>query len=247
MSAPTQTGIAGAIRIDLKRLHETWMELIYPRQLDAEQTVLGKWRPQTTGSRIAYRLWGAIGAPIVGLLYPLVLVGYVLRYQARKLDSAVTRIGIAGVVVLSVVVWGALSVLARYQLEMSTTGVTAVVAASLVATVSAALAVVTSRIGGRASTVLISYPLAITAIFLPPVVAGLYSEAVANYIFPQSESLAEWLLENVLTIGGLNDYLWNNYELEGVAYVGMWFGIAVPVGWLLGTLVTLANYVRPRD
>ncbi|QSG12181.1 putative membrane protein [Halapricum desulfuricans] len=247
MSAANRTGLAGAIRIDLKRLHETWMELIYPRQLDAEQMVLGKWRPETTGSRIAYWLWAGLGAPLVGLLYPLVLFGYVLRYQASKLDSAATRIGVLGVVVVSVVVWGALSALARFQLEMTTAGVITVVAAGAVATASAALAVVTSRVGGRASTVLVSYPLAITAIFLPPVVAALYSQQLAAVVFPQSESLAVWILDNVLTIGDINAYLRNNYDLEGIAYVAMWFGIAVPVGWILGTLVTLANYVRPRD
>ncbi|MEF8827167.1 MAG: hypothetical protein V5A34_02805 [Halapricum sp.] len=246
MSAANRTGLVGAIRIDLKRLHETWMELIYPRQLNAEQTVLGKWQPQTTGSRIAYRLWAVIGAPLIGLLYPLVLLGYLLRYQATKLDTAVTRIGILGVVIVSLIAWGALSALAQYQLQMSTAGVIAVVAAGLVATVSAVLAVVTSRVGGRVSTVLVSYPLAITAIFLPPVVAGLYSETVANWVFPQSESLAVWLLDNPLKVADIADYLRGNYELEGVAYVGMWFGIAVPVGWFVGTLVTLANYVRPK-
>ncbi|MFW6018815.1 MAG: hypothetical protein ACOCPX_08330 [Halapricum sp.] len=247
MSAANRTGLVEAIRIDLKRLHETWMELIYPRQLDAEQTVLGKWRPETTGSRVAYWLWATIGAPLVGLLYPLVLFGYVLRYQASKLDSAVTRIGLLGVVVLSVVAWGALSALAQFQLDMSYTGVVAVVAAGAVATVSAVLAVLTSRVGGRASTVLISYPLAITAIFLPPVVAALYSQQLAAVVFPRSESLAIWLLDNVLTVADINTYLRENYTLQGPAYVGMWFGIAVPVGWILGTLVTLANYVRPRD
>ncbi|MCU4716722.1 hypothetical protein [Halapricum hydrolyticum] len=247
MSAANRTGLVGAIQIDLKRLHETWMELIYPRQLEAEQTVLGKWRPQTTGSRIAYQLWAAIGAPVVGLFYPLVLLGYVLRYQASKIDSAATRVGILGVVVLSVVVWGALSVLAQFQLEMSTTGVVAVVAAGVVATVSAVLAILTSRVGGRVSTVLVSYPLAITAIFLPPVVAALYSQQLAEVVFPRSESLAIWLLDNVLTVADINTYLRENYTLQGPAYVGMWFGIAVPIGWVLGTLVTLANYVRPRD
>jgi len=247
MSAATSTGLVGAIRIDLKRLHETWMELIYPRQLNAEQTVLGKWRPDTTGSLFAYRLWAAVGVPLIALLYPIVLFGYFLRFQTRGVDSAATRIGVAGVVALSVVVWGALSLVAEFGLSMGTTGVIAVVAAGVVATISAVLALITSRIGGRLSTVLVSYPLAVTAIFLPPAVAGLYSQAVADQVFPQSESLAIWLLDNVLTVGDLNQYLRDNYQLQGPAYVAMWFGIAVPVGWVLGTIVTLADYVRPKD
>ena len=245
MSAANASGFVGAIRIDLKRLHETWMELVYPRQRNADQTVLGKWQPDSTGSRVLYKLWSALGVPVVALLYPVVLFGYFLRFQARRLDSAVTRIGILGVTVLSVVVWGALTLVAQFQIEMTSGGVLAVLAAGIVATVAAILAVVTSRIGGRVSTVLVSYPLAMTAIFLPPVVAGLYSEALANVVFPRSTSLAEWILDNVLTFQGINTYLRQSYDLTGVAYVGMWFGLAVPVGWILGLVVSLANYVRP--
>jgi len=223
------------------------MELVYPRQLEAEGTVLGKWTPDTTGGMVAYRLWSAVGVPVVGLLYPLVLFGYVLRYQARRLDTAVARIGVLGVVLVSVVVWGLLTVLAEVQFDMSAEGVVAVLAAGIVATISAALSVVTRRVGGRATTILLSYPLAVTAIFLPPVVAALYSQWVATVVFPRSTSLAAWLLDNVLVIGGLGEYLRRGYDLTGVAYVGMWFGLAVPVGWLLGLLVTLADYVRPGD
>lgn len=245
MSTANASGFVGAIRIDLKRLHETWMELLYPRQRNADQTVLGKWKPDTTGSKIAYTLWSALGYPVVALLYPFVLFGYFLRFQARSIDSAVTRIGVLGVIVLSVVVWGALTLLAQFRIEMTSGGVIAVLAAGIVATVAAVLAVVTSRIGGRISTILVSYPFAITAIFLPPVVAGLYSEALANVVFPNSESLAEWILDNILAFGGINEYLRRSYDLRGFAYVGMWFGLAVPVGWILGLIVSLANYVRP--
>ncbi|WP_458186090.1 hypothetical protein [Haladaptatus sp. NG-WS-4] len=56
-----------------------------------------------------------------------------------------------------------------------------------------------------------------------------------------------WLLDNVLTYGDVNDYLRTRYALEGLAYVGMWFGIAVPLGWLLGFLVTLANLMRLKS
>lgn len=247
MSVGNSSGFVGAIRIDLRRLHETWMELVYPRQRNADQTVLGKWKPQTSGSLLLYRLWSALGVPVTALLYPIVLLGYALRFQARRLDTAVTRIGILGVVVLSVVVWGALTALAQFQITMTSGGVIAVLAAGIVATIAAVLAVVTSRMGGRFSTVLVSYPLAITAILLPPVVAALYSEAAATVIFPQSTSLAKWLLDNVLTFGGINTYLRQQYDLRGIAYVGMWFGLAVPLGWIVGLTVSLANYVRPGE
>jgi hypothetical protein len=49
----------------------------------------------------------------------------------------------------------------------------------------------------------------------------------------------------VLYVGGLNTLIRRNFELEGLAYVGMWFGLAVPVGWFIGLVVSLADLVRP--
>jgi len=53
------------------------------------------------------------------------------------------------------------------------------------------------------------------------------------------------LLENPLSVAGVAEFLRSRFTLVGFAYVGMWFGLAVPVGWLLGLLVTLADFVRP--
>lgn len=240
----TQPGILGAIRIDLARLHATWMELLFPRQLDPSR-VLGKWYPKTTPERISYYGWAALGLPLVAFGYPLLLLGMVARFNARRIDSAATRLGVLGVVLLSLVVWGALTALARVQ--FSHRGFLAVLAASLVATVAAALAVVFGRVGGRTTSVLLAYPAAMTALFLPPVVAALYSPTVASVVFPGSQSLAVWLLDNLLSVGGLNALLRRQFDLRGIAYVAMWFGLAVPVGWLLGVVVTLADIIRPRS
>ncbi len=239
----TPGSLAHAVRVDLKRLHETWMELVFPRQRGADETVLGKWKPSTASGKVGYRIWSALGMVALAVLYPLAVLGFATRYYARRLDGAATRLGLAGVVVLTAVVWGALTAVARYRLESR--GFLAVGAASVVATVSAALSVVFSRVGGRATTILVAYPFAVTAVFLPPVVAAFYSPTLADLIFPQSESIAAWFLDNVLTVGDLNDYLRTQYDLTGVGYVAMWFGISIPVGWLLGGMVTLANLVRP--
>lgn len=238
------TGLGGAVRIDLVRLHETWMELVFPRQLNPSR-VLGKWTPETPVQKIGYYGWATLGAPLVALVYPLLLVGFATRFHADRLDSAGARLGLAGVVGISLVVWGALTVLARVQ--FSTAGFLAVLAASAVATVAAALALVFSRTDGRLVSVLLAYPSATTAIFLPPVVAALYSPTVASLVFTGSESIAIWILDNVLTVGGLNTLIRESFDLRGVAYVGMWFALAVPLGWVLGGLVALANLIRPTE
>lgn len=242
-SGTTGTGLIGGVRYDVKRLHESWMELFFPRQRATEGTVLGKWKPSTTPSRAAYRAWATFGALVVGLLYPLVLLGFASRYYTRRIDGTAARLGVFGVVVLSLVIWGGLAALAR--LRFSTSGFIAVTAAGVAATVAAALAYVTSRYGGRVSTVAFAYPFGMTALFLPPVVAALYSPTLSSVIFPKSTTIAKWVLDHLLAAGGINDYLRTRYDLKGLAYVGMWFAIAVPLGWLVGSVVSLANLVRP--
>ena len=86
-----------------------------------------------------------------------------------------------------------------------------------------------------------------TALSLPPVVAALYSPTVASVVFPSSQSLAVWLLDTVLSVGGLDVLLRRQFDLRGVAYVAMWFALAVPLGWFFGLFVTLADIVRPRN
>ncbi len=236
-------GLIGAVRIDVTRLHDTWMEVAFPRQLDAS-SVLGKWQPETTPQRIAYKLWAAIGIPLVLFGYPLLLVGFATRYYATRLDSAVTRIGVLGVLLVATLVWGTLTVITRVQL--STEAFLAVGAASVVAIASAGLAALFSKVGGRATSVLLAYPFAMTALFLPPVVAALFTPSLGEVIFPNSTELAVWILDTLLAVGGINDWLRANFTLEGTGYVLMWFGLAIPTGWLLGLLVALADVIRPK-
>jgi hypothetical protein len=238
-----QDGLVRAVRIDLRRLHETWMELFFPRQREAGDTVLGKYTPDSTGGMVAYRVWGALGVVAVGFLYPFAVLGFATRYYARRMDGVATRMGIVGVVLLAAVVWGALTVVSLFQ--FSTRGFVAVGAASVVSTVSAALAVVFSRVGGRATSVLLAYPLGVTAVTMPPVVAAFFSTTLAALVFPNTETIAAWLLDNVLAAGGLAAFFRQNFELQGPTYAVLWFAFSVPVGWLLGLMVTLANAVRP--
>lgn len=219
------------------------MELFFPRQRGASSSVLGKWEPKTVREKLTYTLWYYLGVPVVALLYPLVLSGYFLRFQTRRLDGAAMRLGTIGVAVLLLLFWGGLTAFAR--LQFTPAGFFAVGGASAVAVLAAVLALLFRRVGGRMTTVVFAYPFAMTALFLPPVVAALYSPTVADYVFPRSESIAIWVLDNVLTVAELNTYLRQTYDLRGIAYAGMWFGLAVPAGWLLGILVTLADLVRP--
>ena len=219
------------------------MELIYPRQRSTAHSVLGKWTPSTTTGWAAYRTWAAVGALVVALLYPAVLAGFATRFYTRRINRTAASIGLLGVVGVSMLAWGSLTAVAHFR--FSTQGFVAVLAAGVVATVAAAAAVLFARIDGRATTVAFAYPAAMTGLFLPPVVAALYSPTLGAIVFPGSTEIAIWLLDNVLAVAGLDQALRARFTLSGIAYVGMWFAIAVPLGWALGLLVTLADAVRP--
>ncbi|WP_247728943.1 hypothetical protein [Halovivax limisalsi] len=238
-----RTGLVGAVKFDLARLHGAWMEIFFPRQRGRGHSVMGKWKPETLPQAIAYYGWYLVGALGLLALYPLAVIGLATRFYASKLDSTATRLGIVGVTGVAVVVWGLLSLLAYVELPWNS--FLAIAAASSVAVVSAALATVTSKYGGRPVTVLLAYPFAMTALFLPPVVAALVTPSLEPYVLEPSYDLAAWLLDNVLVVGDINDYLRENYQLQGGAYAAMWFGFSVTSGWFFGLLVSLANLVRP--
>jgi len=185
--------------------------------------------------------------------YPLLLVGFTTRFYAVKFDSAVARFGVAGAVLVATLVWGTLTLIAHFQL--STSVMLGIGGASVVAIVSAGAAAGFSKVGGRFVSVLLAYPFAMTAIFLPPVVAGLLTPSISSLVLDPSYSLAVWILDTFLAVGGLNETLRAAFDLEtfgeqwgvaGLGYVLMWIGISVPLGWFLGVLVSLADLIRPR-
>ncbi len=238
-------GVVGAIRTDLRRLHGAWMELVFPRQRGRGHSVMGKWQPETLPQKVGYHGWSALGTVGLLLLYPLTVLGLATRYYAAKLDSTRTRLGIVGVTAVALLGWGALTVSAYIQLPFD--AFLAVAAASGVATVSTALAAGFSKVGGRPVSVLLAYPFAMTALFLPPVVAALVTPSLEGFVLEPSYEFAVWVLDNVLFVGGLNEMLRANFQLEGAAYAAMWFGLSFPLGWFLGLVIALANIVRPSE
>jgi hypothetical protein len=246
MAAGTRPGLLGAIRIDLQVLHETWMELLFPRQRGVRDTALGKWHPETATQQVAYSLWALVGAVVVPVVYPLLLAGYIVRYQARTVSGAAVRVGFLGVVVLFALAWGGLTVLVALRSNTFEAGAVAALALSSgVAVVSAALSYVCWRVDGRPTTILLAYPFAVTAIFLPPLVAALFWDPLDG-IIQWSDGVASWVNNEAPDPLGILEWLASNYDRQDEDHVIIWFVVSFPVGWLLGLLVTLADLVRPR-
>ncbi|MGQ3413165.1 hypothetical protein [Natrinema versiforme] len=245
-------GLVGAVRADIQRLHGAWMEIVFPRQRGRGHSVMGKWKPETLPQKIGYHGWSVLGVIGLLVLYPLTVLGLGTRYYAAKLDSTRTRLGIVGVTGIALLGWGLLTIAwgamsYMNQVDIPLDAVIAVAAASGVATVATALAATSAKVGGRGLTVVFAYPFAMTALFLPPVVAALVTPSLHPYVLDPSYDFAVWVLDNVLFVGGISEFLRGNYTLEGAAYAGMWVGISFPLGWFLGSVVALANLVRPSQ
>lgn len=231
------------VQTDLAVLHDAWLDLGFRSRRD-HHPALGEWAPSSAAGRLAFWLWSALGVPLVAAVYPFVLVGFAVRFYVRKLFRTAVSLGWLGVAVAATVAWSALTA-AVWLLDVPLVGVRAVAAGGAVAVPAAVLSLTVARRGGRLSTVLLAYPLGVTALCLPPVVAAFYWPPLADRVFPSSYALAVWLLDNPLSVGGLGSFLREEFRLAGVGYVGMWAGIATVAGWTLGALVTLADLVRP--
>jgi len=246
MAAGNQS-VVDAIRVDLRKFHETWMGLVFPRQRGNQHSVLGKWKPDTTREKVTYNSWSAMGAAVIAVLYPMALFGVIVRFHARKIEFSIEKLGAIGVFLLAVLVWGGLSALVKLQLDFPVEEANAIVAASVVAILATGLALIFRAIDGRPVTVIFSYPLAMTAIFLPPLVAALLSDQIAQFTIIYSEEIGVFIQDDILARVGLKQYFVDNFERDGGAYVIMWMIISVPVGWVLGIMVTLADFIRPKE
>jgi len=239
----TDSQLVTAIKADLIWLLTAWRKLLFSVESHSHPA-RNHWQPETTRDRLAFWIWSGLGAVLIAVAYPFAVAGFWARYVTRRLNRIATGLGLIAIVAVVAVAWGTLTVLAWGQLPAS--GFAAVLTASVVATISTALAWGTTRAGGRRLTLVAAYPFVVAAIFLPPVTAALFSPTLGEVILPRSTSLAAWLLDNVLAVGDLNTIIRQQFNLSGAAFVGMWAGLAVPIGWGLGLLVTFANAVRPR-
>jgi len=233
------------VRADLSVLHDGWLTLGFPGRRD-HHPALGEWAPSTAAGRAAFWLWAAAGVPVVAAVYPLALVGFAVRFYARRLFRTAVSLGRVGVAAGTAVAWSVFTA-GVWLLDVPSEGVRAVAAGGAVAVASAVLSTTVARRGGRLATVAVAYPLGVTALFLPPVVAAFYWPPLADSVFPNSYALAVWLLDHPLSVAGVASFLREQFRLAGVGYVGMWAGLATVVGWTLGSLVSLADLVRPAE
>lgn len=102
---------------------------------------------------------------------------------------------------------------------------------------------------GRVVRIGLLYPLAIGIVALPIVAIALASPTLGPWFQTISTELAILVLDTILAVGGLNEWLRATFDLEGLNYFLMWLGIVLVVGWMVGVIVerfALLTVIRSR-
>lgn len=230
---------------DLTRLHEVWMELVFPRQRTYHRSVLGKWRPTTGIDRAKYYSWGMIGIAVLTVLYPALILGLVTRTTTQQLDAGVESLGLVGAGAVLTVAWGGVAALATVAMPARVGYY--VVGACLLGLGSAGLIVWIAGARRSPSAALLLYPAGVTSVLLPPLAMLLFSGQVGGWVFPRDAAIAEVLLNNLARAVGAERLLGQGPVLRGAVYALLWIVVALPAGVALERLVGFADTIRPEQ
>lgn len=227
---------------DFKTIHSYWMNLVYERHLNPHP-VLGKETPETTKGKILQNSWWTIGILFSAVIYPVLLLGFGIRFVfVDKINNFVRNHGILSTILLISVLWGSLIGTSYYLGETETA--TAVAASSVIAVVSTILSYYIRKIGGRFTTVLLSYPLAYTAILLPPVTFAVIHSGYGGGILNLSTEIAVWMQNTIAKPLGLREAISNRFDLTGLNYVVLWTIFSFILGWLTGVIVSISRLFK---
>lgn len=228
---------------DIKKLHGVWMGILFSKYNDPHP-VIGKYQPEGTIKKILYWFWAIIGIVTTVLSYPIVLVGLVLRIFTTSIAKVGTKLGITKTISMMAIVWASMIAGITYQYGFDNTLVLSISAS--IALVSLLISFYSYRNGGRKTTIIISYPAAYTAIFLPPVTAAILAP-FGDPIINQSIRVAEYMLINWASTIGMEEWIRTNFELTGIYHAVMWFVISTIVGWITGLFIVISELIRPRN
>lgn len=128
--------------------------------------------------------------------------------------------------------WGVSVIYGTFQ--YGTSGLVALIGASMIAVVSGAIATLFYLAPGRVKTAAVTHPFAINTVFLPLTVIALNEPAFDGFLY-DSALFAEFIIRTFLAPLGLEAFFRNTFNLSGSNYLLMWFALSLPLGWTLGT------------
>jgi hypothetical protein len=224
------------IKKDVVNIHSIWMSVAYPYQ-SREHSILGKWRPETTVSRIVFFIWAVIGlAPSVAF-YPILLISLVTSATIENLMMRVESKGISKTVQLFLVAWLALTT-AIYARSGQDEAV-AVLVSSIIAIANLLVSIVFRYRGSRSTTYLISYPTAYNSVFIPPIVAAVISSEIGSKLLSINIVFANKILEILPRV--ISETIYTQFSIEGLGHIIMWFILSTLIGWLTAAAVILGK------
>lgn len=133
---------------------------------------------------------------------------------------------------ITFVFWGISVVYGAF--EYGTSGLVALIGASLIAVVTGAVATLFYLAPGRVKTVALTHPFGVSTVFLPATVIALNEPAFSSFLY-DSALFAEFIIDTFLAPIGLDTFFRTTFDLDGSSYLVMWFAISFPIGWVLGT------------
>lgn len=146
------------------------------------------------------------------------------------------------VTLIAAVVWGVGLIYGAARFGVS--GFVALFGASLIAVLSASIAVLFFLVPGKRKTIGLAYPFTLNVVLLPPLIIAFY-EPVLSFVWDYSNYTAVWILDTFLHYYDINTYLRQNFTMTNSLYIVMWFGISYPVGWILGSSVYVSKSYGP--
>lgn len=142
------------------------------------------------------------------------------------------------VTLIAAVFWGISLVYGAMRFGAS--GFTALLGATIIAVCSASVAALFFLAPGKWKTVGLAYPFSFNVILLPPLIIAYY-EPILSFVWAYSTNTAIFILDTVFAFNNINTFLRRNFTMTNGLYIAMWFFLAYPIGWAVGSSVYLSR------
>lgn len=229
-----------SIRRDINTVHSYWMSTMFDDQKQPHP-VAGKKIPTGKVQTSIYLIWSILGYPVSAIGYLLAVVGNILKIFVDRIVSKADDWGISSVFLLALLMWLSVGIAVFYFYQQEDAIAFAI--SSTVGLLSLVISFVAREIGSAKTTVMVAYPTAYTAVFLPPVSAALIVPEIASTVFPLSTDVANYILNSVIVFDSIEDSLRSTFNLIGFSHLILWTAISITLGWSTGICVKSAELV----
>lgn len=233
-----------SIRRDIKTVHAYWISILFEKK-NRPHPVAEEDIPTNRVQMSIYIIWSVLGYPVSVIGYLLAIAGNIIKIFVDRIVSKADDLGISNVFIFALIAWMIIGIVVFYLYGQEDAIAFAI--SSIISLLFLIISFVSREIGSAKTTVIISYPAAYTAVFLPPVSAALIVPEIASLVFPLSVDVVNYILDLPIVFDALENYLRSTFNLEGVSHLILWTLISVTLGWFTGISVKSAELVYKDD